>query len=549
MKNIFKSIAIISLTAFAFAGCMKETLPQGSTQTAAQVAKSSSALQAMVNAIPSSMTTTNFLGFDGDHWDFGLPSLHIVTESMLEDLVTMGDTPGYNRYYQWKANRFQGSDRDYCNYIWNAYYTYIKSSNDIIGTIDAGSASKEVLSYLGQAYTWRAMYYIDLARLFDPVENKYTDVSSVKGLTVPIVTESTDEKTAKNNPRATRAEICKFILSDLENAETYINSADKDYTKATLAAVYALYARLYLIMGYWEDDSYFEQAAEYAQKAIDQSGKTPLTQAEWEDPTNGFNNGAANNAWIWGLPLSAENLGNIQTYISHMSNEATFGYAPYVKVGVSKRLYDSISDDDFRKHSWIDPEYAKDPSGKKPYDYLFSGNADAQATFKGKLMPYLSIKFRPAQGETSTYSVGNTADHPIIRVEELWFIKIEALAKSGDIEGAQALLNEFMALRITDGSYDCSDFADEDSFLEEMLLQKRIEFWGEGVLFFDYKRLEHSITRGYEGTNEAGVFRLNTDGPSPEWNIVIPFTEIESNQGISESQNNPDPSHLIVVNW
>ena len=44
-------------------GCIKETFPQGSTQTSAQVAKSASALKAMVNAIPSSMTTTGLLGY------------------------------------------------------------------------------------------------------------------------------------------------------------------------------------------------------------------------------------------------------------------------------------------------------------------------------------------------------------------------------------------------------------------------------------------------------------------------------------------------------
>ncbi|MBR6054770.1 MAG: RagB/SusD family nutrient uptake outer membrane protein [Bacteroidales bacterium] len=547
MKNILKSIAVISLTAFVAAGCMKEVLPQGSTKTASQIAESPAALEAMVNAIPSSMTTTNFLGFDGDHWDFGMPSLHIITDSMLEDLVTMGDTPGYNRYYQWKANRFQGADYDYCYYIWSAYYTYIKSTNDIISTIDPGAASAAVLSFLGQAYTCRASYYLDLARLYDPVENEYTDVSAVKGLTVPIVDENIDEETAKNNPRATRAEILDFILSDLANAEAYIDPSLKDYTKPSLAAVYALYARAYLIKGYWEDSQEaFDSAAEYAQKAIDQSGATPLTQDEWEDPTNGFNNGASNKAWIWGLPLSAENLGNIQTFVSMMSNEATFGYAPYVKVGCSKRFYDSISDSDFRKHSWVDPAYVKDPKAKLPYDYKFAGSSEAQATFIGKLVPYMSIKFRPAQGEVATYSVGNTADHPLLRVEELWFIKIEALAKSGKLADAQALLNDFMALRCTDGSYDCSSFSDEDSFLEEMLLQKRVEFWGEGVLFYDYKRLEHSITRGYDESNEAGVFRLNTEGPSPQWNIVIPISETNYNSGIPENKNNPDPSGLLT---
>ena len=32
-------------------------------------------------------------------------------------------------------------------------------------------------------------------------------------------------------------------------------------------------------------------------------------------------------------------------------------------------------------------------------------------------------------------------------------------------------------------------------------LQKRIEFWGEGIIFWDYKRLELQVVRGQPGTN------------------------------------------------
>ena len=89
-------------------GCIKETFPQGSTQTSAQVAKSASALAAMVNAIPSSMTTTDFLGYLGtynDHTDFGYPGIAFRTENMLEDVVTSGENPYYNRALQMAITR------------------------------------------------------------------------------------------------------------------------------------------------------------------------------------------------------------------------------------------------------------------------------------------------------------------------------------------------------------------------------------------------------------------------------------------------------------
>ena len=116
-----------------------------------------------------------------------------------------------------------------------------------------------------------------------------------------------------------------------------------------------------------------------------------------------------------------------------------------------------------------------------------------------------------------------------------------------DLGQAKTLLNEFMALRVTDGSYDCSEVTDLSRFTTEMLIQKRIEFWGEGVMFFDYKRLDRGITRHYEGSNHPSMWAFNVSGRSPQWNFVINRGEFQANSGIDESTNNPDPSGLLVV--
>jgi len=536
-------------------GCIKETFPQGSTQTSAQVAQSSSALAAMVNAIPSSMTTTDFLGYlynYGDHTDFGYPGIAFRTENMLEDLVTSGENPYYNRALAYAQNQAQGHTYIYCAYFWDAYYTYIKSCTDIISTINPENANPEALNYLGIAHTYRALFYLDLARLFEAKPNKYTDVSKVLGLTVPIVTEETTESSATNNPRVDRATMYEFILSELAKAETYIDKAATGYTKPSLGAIYGLYARTYLEMGAAGDAGAYALAAEYAGKAITTSGKTPLTQDQWEDPANGFNNGASNNAWIWGLTVSAENVGNILCFTAHMASEGTWGYAPLSQISISKRLYEQISDKDFRKHSWLDPAYIENPAAKQPYDYKFAGGDEAKEAFLSGGMnpaaiPYQNIKFRPKGGETVDYTNGNPTDFPLMRVEEMYFIKAEALAGDGKISEAQAVLTDFMKHRITDGSYNCSSFADFESFTDEPLLQKRIEFWGEGILIYDYKRLDEGITRGYKGTNQAAVYCYNSEGRSPQWNIVITRGEFQSNKGITDETNNPDPSNTLTL--
>ena len=57
-------------------------------------------------------------------------------------------------------------------------------------------------------------------------------------------------------------------------------------------------------------------------------------------------------------------------------------------------------------------------------------------------------------------------------------------------------------------SYQCTASAMED-FRKELILQKRIEFWGEGIIYWNYKRLELSVTRGYSGTNCPVGYRMN----------------------------------------
>ena len=117
---------------------------------------------------------------------------------------------------------------------------------------------------------------------------------------------------------------------------------------------------------------------------------------------------------------------------------------------------------------------------------------------------------------------------------------------SGGLSAAQKLLNDFMQKYRYD-SYDCSTMTmTSEAFINEMMLQKRIEFWGEGILFYDYKRLDRGITRGYSGTNIPATARFNCDGRSPQWNIVITRGEYQSNK-VLETMNNPDPTEKLTL--
>ena len=543
MKNILKISAAAAAMTLALSGCIKDATP---TQIATE---DQVTLETLVRGIPAALVMYNSTGYaqDGAAWDFSLPAIHLATESMTGDLVVTGNI-GYDWFTQWGTNVSLGSDYAVGALTWDNYYTWIMMANNVIKQIDASDFSSldaTQRSYLGFAYTYRAMFYLDLVRLYEFKENTVTEAPELLGLGVPVVLPETTEAEAKNNPRAKVDDIYdKVIFPDLDNAEELLeNYTAPDKYTISLALVYGLKARAWLERGTAkEDNAAYAQAAEYARQAITASGCTPLTQEQWEDPTNGFNSATSNNAWIWGLALPSESVANLFCFTAHMSTEnAWSAYGNDACRCINSNLYNSIDLRDFRRHSWLDPD-RKDPE-KESYDYK-SCRKEGKEYFN-ELPDYANIKFRPAQGAYEDFKVGGAADHPYMRVEEMYFIEAEAKAHENLGEGIR-LLNEFMNnYRIVGGGYDCTNMSSSvENFTNELMLQKRIEFWGEGIVMFDMKRLDMSSKRGYVGTNAPSSYRLNVEGRAPYWNFVIIRSETQNNPVIA-TQNNPDPSGLV----
>ena len=535
---------VAGVAALALTGCIKEAYMSGNVLTTSDV--EAVGIDQNVNGLAVEMMGAGLSGFYGTygfHIDFGIPSIHIMTDSMLEDLVMCGDYD-YNQYNNYAMNLGQGSSGAYPSYFWVCYYKWIHSANVIIAAVPSTSDDPEDLVNRAKALTYRAMCYLDLARLYEPKENDYLEIKdNIKCLTVPVVTEKTTEEEAVDNPRVHRSELFAFIISDLEEALECFAAAGnpKSTTSPCPAIVHGLLARTYIEMGYWEDKDEafrkdaFRKASDFASKVI-AAGYTPLTSQQWHDTGSGFNSASSNNSWVWGLTLASTMTNNLFNFTSMMSNEAFWGYAFVTKPGVSSALYSAMSDSDFRKRSFYMPG-----SG---LECELAGNDQARQYTLKYAVPYQSFKFRPARGECYDYSVGVAADHPLMRVEEMYFLKMEAELHVNGLGAAKSLLEDFVnRYRYEDGSYTCSA-ADETAFVAEMMLQKRAEFWGEGVLLYDYKRLDLGITRKYEGTNFGTDFQFNCEGRSPQWNICIPRTEIQNNVGITDDLNNPDPTQF-----
>ena len=125
----------------------------------------------------------------------------------------------------------------------------------------------------------------------------------------------------------------------------------------------------------------------------------------------------------------------------------------------------------------------------------------------------------------------------------MYFIEAEAAAHQNAEKGKE-LLEKFMKT-YRNKTYSCSK-TDQDDVIEEIVFQKRVELWGEGLTFFDIKRLNYSVERGYLGTNFGAGTRFNTQG-RPAWmNLVLLSSEGNNNQAV-RGMNNPDPSDKYTI--
>ncbi|MGN0310324.1 MAG: RagB/SusD family nutrient uptake outer membrane protein [Bacteroides sp.] len=534
MKKAFKIFSLFAATALLWSSCIEETFPESGSATSEQVGSSSSALEAALNGIPSQMADGYYYvyGTQYDETDMAYPQYMIAQTELLGDMYPLGANTGYDWYRVYNTcERDFGETTVYAYLPWFTMYRFIKAANDVIGAVDFENAPDNLKGLASVAYACRAFDYYMLMVLFEPLENGYTDISNVKGLTVPIVTEATTAEEAKNNPRVSHDDMVAFILSDLDKAEeglTNFTPSSKNFPD--LSVVYGLKAKVYL----WDED--YAKAAEYAAKAIETAKANkavPMTKAQLTDVKTGFN--TATPGWMWYVSYSAEGTGNLCNFIGWMSGEAYWGYGRLTSPSIDRSLYNKISETDYRKPQFLDPQKYGFYDYQTVRDEAYIESAPA----------CLSLKFRCVNGDWENYKVGAICDVPVMRIEEMYLIEAEAVGASQGVAAGVEKLNSFMK-SYRDPAYNYTG-TDLREFQLEVLTQMRIEFWGEGNAFPSAKRLRPEIIQNYEGTNAPGnTFKVNFPQGKPNWNLCIPISEVQANSAL-EGKNNPNPAGRFVA--
>lgn len=554
-------------SAFTLTACIDEVEPT-TVASENQVANSTEAQQALVNGLVATLVEYDTYGYDGTLWDWGYPCQMFYREVMGEDFAI--ESPSYDYWTDIETGTYLTTAVNYSYYY---YYRIVRNANELAKSINPATATELSRNYLGLAHAFRALAYLDMTRMYEwkdcgiaELDNEAAE-KQVKGLTVSIVTENTTNEQARNNPRAPFYTMYRFIYSDLQKAKSYLEGYTRNNkAEADQSVAYGLLARFWLELGSrFEDapddlatqlahendaDGYaaldiqtardcFENAIICARQAMT-FGYTPLTCEEWHNPKTGFNS-ASSNAWMWGAIVNSQEQVNPyywNSFVASIASETTYGprYDNIFRT-MSKALYDQIPDADWRKTSWVDPLDVNASTVPAKYQ------TNLKDSEWKELCAYANLKFRPGNGATEDYDEGLIADVPMMRIEEMYFIEAEALAHTAGVSnGAEALTRFIQTYRYTD-EYQC-EAADLQTFNKELMQQKRIEFWGEGILYFDYKRLKRTVTRDYDGSNWPESMRLNSvPGYVPGWmNVYVPEWEKERNPAVVL---NPDPSGRV----
>jgi hypothetical protein len=424
----------------------------------------------------------------------GHPAMMIILDHLGEDMV-IGTTAAswHVGETRWTAHR---SDVNVLSqFPYEMYYRFIGNANIGIANIDKAVGPQSDKNTLkGEALALRAFSYFNLVQLYGKRYDAAAKPNAQLG--VPLVLEPTTEGKARN----TVEDVYTQINKDLDAAAALLTSARANKSHINLNVVKGLQARVALVQQNWTN------AAKYAAEA--RAGYSPMTAAQYAD---GFQD-IANPEWMWGfdhLEDQTEYFGGYHSYISCNYNSTVIRTYPKA---INSLLYNQISPTDVRANMWV-----KTPTA-----------VNSVVPPGGVRVPFLNQKFR-LPGVPSTSAMG---DVPYMRAAEMYLIEAEAKVRLGDNAGAAAVLSALIKTR--DANYVTSTKTGT-ALLDEVLLHRRIELWGEGHRFLDLKRMNAPLNRN--GANHiASVVLLYDVAPGDvRWEFLIPRREINANTAIVQN--------------
>lgn len=490
MKRLIYCTLIVAALSLFLSSCSEDwlnTVPTDQVKSNEAFTTTGSALGAL-NGIHRSM----YFQW-ANQGEAGESSMNINRDMLGEDLVMTSSGNGwYNTTYQWAAHRSETAAVDY--FPWRMYYRIIANANMIITFIDEAVGPQSERDLIkGQALTYRAWAHFNLVQLYG---KRYVAGTTNSQLGVPLMLSNTIE----GLPRNTVEEVYAQVIEDLDAAilllEGY-NRPNKSHLNVSVAK--GVKARVALTMQNWT------LAATLASEA--RTGYNLMSTADY---TSGFNT-YTNREWMWGSTVVPDQTTYFYSFFAYMSRNFSSTNIRGNPKAINRLLYNNpiFTATDVRKANF-------DPSGAHTALALPS-------SFTKK--PYTNQKFLAAGQADSR------GDVVYMRAAEMYLIEAEAYARLGGHETeALAALNTLRQARETETANYVASTSTGQALIDEIMLNRRLELWGEGFRFTDLKRLNEPVDR--TGANHQVSLSVITTIPAGDvrWEWLIPKQEMDANK-------------------
>lgn len=505
------------------------------------ILKDATSMEVAMNGVYSTMYNRIDFVTANAHQCFGNMAVVTAAELMGEDMVHTAQGPGWfwNDYTYGVRQRYT-SKIQRCYFVWKYFYEIINNTNYIISAHDTAEGDKNQIDcIIAQAKAARAYSYFMLIQLY---QQTYKGNENLPG--VPVYTEPTTSA-SKGKGRGTVEEVYTQINTDLNSALSLFEScgiAQKHVSNLDYYSTALLKARVALVQNDWDDAAY------YAEEATRKPGKSVMgmTEAtvvkgtfvdatkEWTTGKTPFNS-AFSSSVLWGVEQLSDQSNVYASFYSMMDACTDKYYAAESPKCISNWLYSQIPETDIRKGWW-------------------NGNIEVPADkWKfGANINYNQHKFQWADQKS------NTGDLIFMRMEEAYLIMAEAKCRMDDYDGAIEALNAVISNRdsqykkrtkgLTGSTQTFGSVGTITTLLDEILVQRRIELWGEVGRIFDIQRQKKGWTRYWEidglKSNHSNYLNkyseyLNFPADYIECILMIPQAEIDINPNINAEDQNP----------
>jgi hypothetical protein len=494
-RNIYRNKLLIFALGLGLFSCSDDFLSPEPTQyaTSEQINKlTEQGGETVVNLMNSiiSGAYNSMITYQGRHDAFGQMSTGFSGDLMTED-VAVNYVHQFIYDYQIDNNAAAYART---SSTWNYLYSVIGKCNEVIGKVSFSTEDPDLKSVLGEALALRAYANLTLAQRYQQTYKGNEDK-----LCVPLTLTANDDRPSITG-RATVKEVYDKLLDDFELSISLLEGYTRpNKTRIDMKVAAGLYARALMVVEDWQN------AAKYAK--IARTGYNLMSKNEIK--VDGFND-IQNKEWMWGADITGETTTMFASFFSHVcSYDVGYGESTFMPKMIDAKLYSQIGVNDARRAQFKNPSLPVNPNSS-----VTEENAPS----------YCNYKFKKVAGWQ--------ADYVYMRASEMYLIEAEALAHQDKGGDAYLVLKELMDNRDADWGVGKTTVTVEDVFL-----QKRIELWAEGQIFYDYLRLKKGVNRDYVGSNHLYKKVI----PAGSWKFLyqLPQAEMDNNQSLVAGDQNP----------